>query len=221
MSERLNRCSSALTCERICRTSQPRLTNTSAISERWQRQGTASAHIIAVLGSAIGHKLFECSLKCVRLHIVGVAAKTGVAPSIVDRILPNLSKTPKCGHMGRGETGLLQAAANLSVLNCGLCRECGIVRTSTRSRISCARKTSVNSPIGLVEWPMVQSVGRRGMEQCGIASRGSPRVEKRINLVALSQGRFGATSFGHSRCARSCRDGRPAVGCLQGDCRSR
>lgn len=58
---------------------------------------------------ATGHQLFKGSLEFVRLHIVGIPAETGVAPSAVDRILPSLSKTPKLRHVERGETGLFQA----------------------------------------------------------------------------------------------------------------
>jgi hypothetical protein len=90
----------------------------------------------------------------------------------------------------RAETGIFQALANLSVLNCGLCRERGIVRTSTRRRISCARKQSMNSPIGLVEWPTVQIVGclacmfRDGSSPFDLLRVPSP-VEGRDRAVAL------------------------------------
>ena len=67
------------------------------------------AHDGCRLFRAIRHKLFNGSLEFVRLHIVGVSAKTGVAPSVVDRILPSLSKTPKRGHVEIAETGFLQA----------------------------------------------------------------------------------------------------------------
>ncbi len=58
---------------------------------------------------AIGHQLFKGFLEFVCLHIVGIASKAGVPPSVVDRILPSFSKTPKRRHMERAETGFLQA----------------------------------------------------------------------------------------------------------------
>jgi len=57
----------------------------------------------------IGHKLFKGTLKFLPLHIVGIAAKTGVAPSVVDRILPSRSKAPKRRHVERAEAGIFQA----------------------------------------------------------------------------------------------------------------
>ena len=41
------------------------------------------AHNRGPRARAIRHKLFKGSMKFVRLHIVGVPAKTGVAPSVV------------------------------------------------------------------------------------------------------------------------------------------
>jgi hypothetical protein len=106
----VSRCPSALTCERICLTSQPRTTSASAINDRWAApRDSLGAHNRRPRVRAIGHKLFKCSLKCVRLHIVGVAAKTGVAPPVVHRILPSLSKAPKRPHVERAEVGFLQA----------------------------------------------------------------------------------------------------------------
>ncbi len=127
---------------------------------------------------AIRHKFFNGPLKFLRLHIVGVATKTGVSPPLVDRICSSLSKTPSAGMWRKTRPASFRLSANLSVLNCGLCRECGIVRTFTRRRISYARKKSVNSSIGLVEWPTVQIFGRGGMEQCGIERGESPRAGK-------------------------------------------
>src|ERR1041385_2387224 len=45
-------------------------------------------------------------------------------------------------------------------LNCGLCRERGIVRTSTRRRTPWARRSSTNSAKGRVEWPTVRMAGK-------------------------------------------------------------
>ncbi len=42
------RCSSALAVVMMCRTVHPRPASASAINDRWQRQGTASAHMMAV-----------------------------------------------------------------------------------------------------------------------------------------------------------------------------
>ena len=67
------------------------------------------AHHRRLRARAIRHKFFKGSFKFVRLHIIGVAAKTGVAPSVVDRILSGLPKAPKRGHVERAETGFLQA----------------------------------------------------------------------------------------------------------------
>ena len=81
----VSQCSSALTCERICLTSQPCVTSASAISEAMAAPASiASAHMIAVFMSVpYAITLFKGSLKFVRLHIVGIAAKTGITPSVV------------------------------------------------------------------------------------------------------------------------------------------
>jgi len=57
---------------------------------------------------AIGHQPFKGFVEFVCLHIVGIPAKTGIAPSVVDRILPSFSKAPKRRYVERGETGLSQ-----------------------------------------------------------------------------------------------------------------
>ena len=67
------------------------------------------AHDGSLVLAAISYQRFNGSVKFFRLHIVGVPAKTGVAPSVVDRILPSLSKAPKRGHVERVETGIFQA----------------------------------------------------------------------------------------------------------------
>lgn len=66
------------------------------------------AHDRRPCARAIGHKLYKGTLKFLPLHIVGIAAKTGVAPSVVDRILQSLSKAPKRRHVKREETGFFQ-----------------------------------------------------------------------------------------------------------------
>src|SRR5437870_8128044 len=61
------------------------------------------------------------------------------------------------------------------LLNCGLCAERGTVRTSTTRLTACARSSSMNSPIGRVEWPTVRT---------GIASpTGSCRDSDCLGLV--------------------------------------
>src|SRR5438876_7831533 len=61
------------------------------------------------------------------------------------------------------------------LLNCGLCAERGTVRTSTTRLTACARSSSMNSPIGRVEWPTVRT---------GIASpTGSCRDSDFLGLV--------------------------------------
>jgi hypothetical protein len=67
------------------------------------------AHDGCRLQSAFSYQCFYCAPEFVRLYIVGIAAKTGIAPPVVDRILPSLSKAPKRGHVERAETGIFQA----------------------------------------------------------------------------------------------------------------
>lgn len=49
-------------------------------------------------------------------------------------------------------------AGNASVLNCGLCRERGTVRTSTNCVTPWAESNSMNSSIGRVECPIVNTL---------------------------------------------------------------
>ena len=67
------------------------------------------AHDRAWVLSPLHHELFQCIPEFCRLHIGDIAAETGIAPSVIDRILPSLSKSPKCGHVEGAETGFLQA----------------------------------------------------------------------------------------------------------------
>ena len=45
-----------------------------------------------------------------------------------------------------------------ALLNCGLCRERGIVRTSATQVTLCAWRRPMNSPSVRVEWPIVSTV---------------------------------------------------------------
>lgn len=67
------------------------------------------AHDRAWALPTLHHELFQCIQEFCRLHIVGIATKTGIAPPVIDRILPSLSKASKRGHVERAETGIFKA----------------------------------------------------------------------------------------------------------------
>src|SRR5262245_19858129 len=68
-------------------------------------------------------------------------------------------------------------ADNCSRPNCGLWRDCGIVRTSTSRVTPCAISRLMNSSIGRVEWPSVKTVTRSSLAPLGRA--GTVHVTRR------------------------------------------
>ena len=72
-------------------------------------RNSLGAHDRAWALPTLHHEFFQCIPEFCRLHIVGIAAETGIAPSVIDRILLSLSKIPKRGHVERAETGIFQA----------------------------------------------------------------------------------------------------------------
>ena len=120
----------------MCSTWAPRATSASATRERWQRQGTASAHIratVALRGQRA--QLREPGLELLGHHVVGEAAEAGVAPAGVGESLRARRSPPSSREMHVANTSPPQRRAeSASPLNCGLCRERGMVRMSASTR---------------------------------------------------------------------------------------
>ena len=77
----------------------------------------------------------ECGkrvLKLVGLHIIGEAAKTFVSPAGVGRIFASAPQTAQRSEMDIFEMLRFEALGRAVSLNCGLWRERGIERMSTR-----------------------------------------------------------------------------------------
>src|ERR1700723_2898032 len=82
--------------------------------------------------------------------------------------------------------------ASDSRLNCGLCRDRGILRTSTTRRTPCARNISMNSPIVRVECPIVKTAACDFL-RCARMSSASPHVDQHD---ATTKGAGGRREFG-------------------------
>ena len=78
----------------MCSTTTPRASSASARSERWHRQGTPSAHMIATGPVARERaELAQPLLELGRLHVVGVAPERGIPPGCV--LLGPLPRAPQ------------------------------------------------------------------------------------------------------------------------------
>jgi hypothetical protein len=136
-----------LTADRISSTAgTPRTPSASATSERWQRQGTASAHMMAVRSLPLAWRQSSTSSGVAKrsgLHVVRVAAEALVPPAGVGRILARMPQATQRRHRddSRWTRPLPGLSARASLLNCGLCRDRGTVRMSA-SRIRCHRPCS-------------------------------------------------------------------------------
>ncbi len=84
---------------RMCSTGMPRTASASAISPRWQRQGTASAHITAARCLRSIDQQVQVFLEFVRLHVVGKTAKRSIAPCLVARIGARTAQPSQAGNV--------------------------------------------------------------------------------------------------------------------------
>ena len=106
-----------------------------------QRTMTAPGHRFgAHNGNAIlfrePDQLLEVFLELGGLHVIGIATKRGIAPTGVDRIGSGMAQSAEPRDMDISQTGLAQRSGSESLLNCGLCWERGIVRTSATKETS-------------------------------------------------------------------------------------
>src|SRR5512135_2622888 len=83
-------------------------------------------------------------------------------------------------------------AGSASALNCGLVRERGIERTSTRRSTSACFNISTSSATERVEWPMVNTVPRGQL--FGFAERPDVRLVRRFAAIASHIGREAASA---------------------------
>ncbi len=81
------------------------------MSRRWQRQGSASAHIIAVRDcEARVESCWNCACEFVGKHVVGKGGKRGHAPAGVLQGLAAISApAPKNGEMDVFQAGFAEA----------------------------------------------------------------------------------------------------------------
>ncbi len=85
----------------------PRTMSASATSERWQRHGTASAHI-KIVGRCFPREMdgaVERCGECRRLHVVRIAAKACVAPAEIDRVAFWMAQAAEIFHVDVGDSG--------------------------------------------------------------------------------------------------------------------
>jgi len=71
----------------------------------------------------------QAVIELLRLHVVDIAAKAGIAPSAIRAVWAR--KPPSQGMCLKWIFLRCRAGDSWSRLNCGLCRERGIVRGST------------------------------------------------------------------------------------------
>src|SRR4026209_2103765 len=90
-----------------------------------------------------------------RLHVISVASKRCIPPTGVDRIRFGVTQATQSGHVNVAQAGFFNESGNDSLLNRGLCRERGIVRTSTTNVTTCALTSAINSSSGRLECPIV------------------------------------------------------------------
>ena len=107
-------------------------TSASAISERWHRQGTAWAHIRAIRSRpATSSKCLQGVKEFLRLHVIRKTPKRRIAPRRVGGVGVCTPQAAESGHVFIRDAHLTKCFGNVSLLNCGLCRDRGIVRMST------------------------------------------------------------------------------------------
>src|SRR6185436_16207559 len=104
-------------------------------------------------------QFFQALLKFRRLHVIGKPAKRGISPAHIQRIALRVTQTAESRQVTYPKPAFFSARGNEALLNCGLCRERGTVRTSTTRDTPCACSRRMNSSRVRVECPSVRMMG--------------------------------------------------------------
>lgn len=110
----------------------PRTTNASAIIERWQRHGTASAHMIAVgfcFASWMSFSKDSAKRRC--LHVIGETSKRCIAPASIRRIAMCMTQTTQRFHVPVAEVPIVQRFAQRFAVELRI-----VPRTGNRAHIN-------------------------------------------------------------------------------------
>lgn len=149
----------------MCSTPMSRTSRASPIIERWQRHGTASAHIstqrcccASELNAAMPPGEFG------RLHMVGVAAKRGVAPAGIGRVLGRMAQAAQRFHVAVIDAGGGQRVRQRVIAELGI-----VARTRHGAHIDYAAdvvnrqqiEEHVQRPVGVADGADTY-LGRRG-----------------------------------------------------------
>ena len=94
-----------------------------------------------------------------RLHVISISAKRRVAPGTVDRYPMSMPQSAKPRQMRVFDARYFREPGSVSLLNCGLCRDRGTVRTSRTCATSFVFNRLTNSSNGCVECPIVHIKG--------------------------------------------------------------